>query len=222
MREAHPVVQGPHGTAHEHPPRERKRDRVAIRRAADLRRDRAEAGGQERGGGAEDRLARPGRRPGRGAVRPALPDDAEPGPPRRLGPRVPARPVPVAAIVDPARLRTDDGRRRSTSSAAIEPAGTLYDERRQDLRRGLARPGRRPATGACWSIREYGGSGHPVRGVRAVPDPDGDDRPDGRRARLGPRLHRRGRPAPDLRHPRAEATPTCPGWPAASGSRRSR
>ena len=98
-------------------------------------------------------------------------------------------------------------------------AGHAARREREDLRRRARRPGRGRLLGPAGRPRVRR-PGRPVLGVRAVPDPDGDDRRHGRGARLGPRLHRRGRSAPDVRHPRAEARATCPGSPAASGSRR--
>ncbi len=67
--------------------------------------------------------------------------------------------------------------------------------------------------------REYGGSGAPFRGVRAVSHADGDDRPDDRRPGLRPRLHRRGRSGAHVRQRRSRSSGSCRSWPAASGSR---
>ncbi len=64
--------------------------------------------------------------------------------------------------------------------------------------------------------------GRVVRGVLPLPDPDGHDRADPRRAGVGPRLHRRRRSRADLRHAGAEGAVTSRCWPAARSSRPSR
>ena len=112
-------------------------------RSPDLRRDRAEARRQERGGGAEDRArsTAPTTR-----SRPCSP----PATRRRNSPvhrAVWDRELPVDLFAPeppdgPAGLRAGDGRRRSTSSAATSPARTLLDEHGKIADPVFARPGR--------------------------------------------------------------------------------
>ena len=187
----------------------------------DVRRDRAQAGRQERGGGADDRHARPGRRPGRGPVRRALSDGQQPGPSRGLGPRGPRRPVLAPAAAALARVRADHAASRSRSSAAIATPGTLFGPDGKVTEAVLDDLGAAGYWGLLIdpAVRRRRGA---VRRVRPVPDPDGHDRADPRRAGVGPRLHRRRRSAADLRQRRAEGNGICPRWPAASGSRPSR
>ena len=114
----------------------------------------------------------------------------------------------------PGRMRTGDGRvDRRRPPPSRRPARCSTPTARSPSRcsreladAGLLGPAGRPG------VRR---AGAPVRRVRPVPDADGDDRSDGRRPGLGPRLHRRGRSGADVRQRRAEAA-----IPARAGQRR--
>ena len=126
----------------------------------------------------------------------------------------PARPVRAAAPARVGPVRRRDGaiarrrpppprgRHRSTTRTARSPQTVLDD---------LAEAG-------YWGLLidpKYGGQGRAVRRASPVPDADGDDRRDGRRPGLGPRLHRRRRSGADLRHAEQKAA-----LPAQAGQRR--
>ena len=134
----------------------------------------------------------------------------QPGPPRRLGPRGPGRPVPAPAAAAVARAASGSMDDSLEAVRRHRDAGTL-------LRRPTARSPRpssttwpKPATGGCWSTREYGGGGAPFAAFARFLTKMATIEPDRRRPGLGPRLHRRGRSAADLRQRRAEGAVSAP------------
>ena len=125
------------------------------------------------------------------------------------------------AADDAARRAEGDGRlARSRPPASRRPARCSTTTARSPKR--CSPSWARPATGACWSTSEYGGSGAPFAAFAPFLTRMATRRPDRRRPGLGPRLHRRGRSGAHLRQRRAESSGSCPAWPAASGSPRSR
>ena len=164
-------------------------------------------GGKSEEEARNDRHARPGRRPGRGAVRPAVPDVAKPRPPRGLGPRGPGRAVPAASRRRPRRAAT---RRWSESLEVVR--------RHRDGRDAARRPTARSPTHVLDDLAEAGYWGllidprvrrqrRPVRRVRAVPDPDGDAR---------------RRPSPGWPRSTAASAPSIRCGPSAPPSRKQR
>ena len=98
-------------------------------------------------------------------------------------------------------------------------AGTLLDEQRQGLRRGRSRD---LAEAGYWGLLvdpRIRRPGRAVRGVRHVPDADGDDRcrPSPGWPRSTAASARSIRCGPSAAPSRSAAT--CRGWPAANGSR---
>ena len=125
-----------------------------------LRRNGPGAGRQERRRSAADRRDRHGRRPGRSAVRAAVPDGQQPGPSGRVGPRRAGR-----AVRQPAA-----GRRRPTCRKVMDDsidvvrrhreAGTLLNDEGKIAEPVLAELG----DAGYWGLlvdKEYGGSGAP-------------------------------------------------------------
>ena len=145
----------------------------------------------------------------------AVPDGQQPHPQGRLGRQVPLdlfAPPPLAAV---RAVRWQHGGVAGHRPPPPRGDGTLYDDKGKVSAETAARTGAAPATGACSSIRSYGGQGAPF--ARFTPfltrmaTYDSDDRRPG----LGPRLHRRRRSGAHLRHARAEGALPAAAWPAA-------
>ncbi len=137
---------------------------------------------------------------------------------------------PPSGTTEPSSARaTRPGRSCSGAPAATRRALVFEDESGFYLLPGVVKTyAPEGGTAGYWGLLidpQYGGQGASAVGrVLAAPHPDGGDRAEVGRAGLGPRLHRRGRPAADIRQPRAEgALPAASGqWPEALGVRTDR